>query len=379
MYRTTSTCTRNDTKISNNGTFSHIPKQNASRSTVRVHNTHIPKPIKQISLGLPVPVVVLLFLLLLCCCCHPNIITPIHGFSLEGKRAFVTGSSGGIGASIAKQLASKGARVLLHYNTRHDGAKATQKSILENGGICDGIIQCDFRKPDNIKRMMQQIDEEFWPYSYDDDDDDKNDNDNRSSNNATTSTGNEGIDILVNNAGLITKLAAEDEDEHFTSFMDTIQVNLNAPYQLSTLAYQKMKQKKSGGVIINVSSIHGSIGVEWMTAYATSKAGLDRMTANLAVEFAKDNVRVNAIAPGIVPVERTEAILAQQSSQDIWLPHLPVGRMGTVQECAHAVIYLCENEWTTGTILTLDGGMTARSNMPFRPKPIPAPIPAANK
>eukprot|EP01083_Nonionella_stella_P058472 153099_1 len=123
------------------------------------------------------------------------------------------------------------------------------------------------------------------------------------------------IDILVNNAGLITKLAAEDEDENFTSWMDTIQVNLNAPYQLSTLAHKRMKKQENGGVIINNSSIHGSISVEWMTAYASSKAAMDRMTAGLALEWARDKVRVNAVAPGIVPVERTEKILRTKEAE----------------------------------------------------------------
>ena len=267
-------------------------------------------------------------------------------FSFANKRALVTGSSGGIGAAIAKELAKKGARVMIHYNTRYEGAKNTKQEILDNDGICDGLIQCDFRNPKNIQNMMDIVDEKW-----------------------------EGeIDILVNNAGLITKLAAEDEDEDFTSWMDTIQVNLNAPYQLSKLAYQRMKGQKEGGNIINISSIHGSISTEYMVAYAASKAAMDRMTAGLSSEWAKDGVRVNAVAPGIVPVERTEAVLSQQASQDMWIPHLPVGRMGTVEECAHSVIYLCENEWTTGSIVTLDGGMTARINMPFRPKPAPPSI-----
>ena len=177
------------------------------------------------------------------------------------------------------------------------------------------------------------------------------------------------IDILVNNAGLITKLAAEDEDENVSSWLETIQVNLNAPYQLSKLAYERMRKKNDGGVIVNVSSIHGSISVENMVAYAASKAGMDRMTAGLSNEWAKDGVRVNAVAPGIVPVERTQKVLETKEAQDMWLPHLPVGRMGHVKEIAHSVVYLCESEWTSGTVLTIDGGMTARSNMPFRPKP----------
>jgi glucose 1-dehydrogenase len=262
-------------------------------------------------------------------------------YNFAQKRALVTGSSGGIGAGIAKALAQKGARVLVHYNSRHEGALKTKEAIEENGGICDGILQCDFRKPKNVREMFEIVDG-VW---------------------------DGGIDILVNNAGLITKLAVEDDDDDGSVFAETMQVNLHAPYQLSKLAHSRMKEQKEGGVIVNVGSIHGSISVEWMTAYAASKAGLHRLTASLSSEWAEDRVRVNAVAPGIVPVERTEQVLATKEAQDLWLPYLPVGRMGTVEECAHAVIYLCENEWTTGTILTLDGGMTARANMPKRPKP----------
>lgn len=264
-------------------------------------------------------------------------------YSFVNKKALITGSSGGIGSAIAKELASKGARTIIHYNTREQGAKDTKQSIIDNGGICDGIIQCDFRKSSNVVDMMKVIDDDnIW--------------------------GGE-IDILINNAGLITKLATEDEDDEVSSWAETMQVNLNAPYQLSKLAHGRMKDQEEGGVIVNVSSIHGSISVEWMTAYAASKAGMDRMTAGLSNEWAKDKVRVNAVAPGIVPVERTQKILETKEAQDMWLPHLPVGRMGTVEDIAHSVVYLCENEWTTGAILTVDGGMTARSNMPFRPKP----------
>lgn len=282
-------------------------------------------------------------LTLLCLVC----LVVIHGaklvdaFTFVGKKVLVTGSSGGIGAAIAIELAKKGCRVMIHYNTRYNGAVATKKSIIDNGGICDGLIQCDFRNPGNINEMIKIIDDQW-----------------------------EGeIDILVNNAGLITKLAVEDEDDQFSSWMDTIQVNLNAPYQLSKLAFERMKKQKDGGHIINISSIHGSVSCEYMVAYAASKAALDRMTAGLSNEWARAGVRVNAVAPGIVPVERTENVLKTKSSQDLWLPHLPVGRMGTVEECAHAVVYLCENEWTSGSVITLDGGMIARINMPFRPRP----------
>ena len=113
----------------------------------------------------------------------------------------------------------------------------------------------------------------------------------------------------------------------------------------------------------------GAGNVECMTAHAASKSAMDRLTAGLANEWCNDNIRVNAVAPGIVPVERTADILSQQSAQDLWLPHLPAGRMGNVNDIAKAVVYLCESEWMTGNVLTIDGGMTSRSNMPFRPRP----------
>ena len=111
------------------------------------------------------------------------------------------------------------------------------------------------------------------------------------------------LDILVSNAGLIIKLAAEDDDNHGSTWMETMQVNVNAPYQLSKLTHKRMKAKKNKGVIINVGSIHGSISVEYMTACAASKSAMDRMTAGLANEWRDDNIRVNCVAPGIVPVE----------------------------------------------------------------------------
>ncbi len=100
-----------------------------------------------------------------------------------------------------------------------------------------------------------------------------------------------------------------------------------------------------------------------------SKAGMDRMTAGLSSEWAGDGIRVNAVAPGIVPVERTQKMLETKEAKELWSPYLPTGRMGTAKEIADAVVFLCESEWISGTVLTIDGGMTARANMPFRPKP----------
>ena len=93
----------------------------------------------------------------------------------------------------------------------------------------------------------------------------------------------------------------------------------------------------------------------------------------MACEYASDGIRVNSIAPGVVPVERTEQAFSDQSVVDMWTPHLPVGRLGTVEDIAEATLMLATNEWMTGSVLTVDGGMMARANMPIRPRP-PKPV-----
>ena len=260
---------------------------------------------------------------------------------LIGKRVLVTGSSAGIGAGIAKRLASRGANVLIHYNSRKEGALATKLAIEDSGvGSCAGMIQCDFRSPSAIGKMWRYIDE-VW---------------------------DSGIDILVNNAGIVTKRAAED-DPHLLAWNECMQINLNAPLQLSIEAHRRMRDQSTGGSIVMISSIHGSGSAEWMSAYACSKAGLDRLTAGLALEWAPDKVRVVGVAPGIVPVERTAALLSQPETQQLWAPHLPVGRMGSVEDIAEAVEYSLSAGWITGSILTINGGLMARANMPNRPRP----------
>mmetsp|Transcript_22267 Transcript_22267/g.29288 ORF Transcript_22267/g.29288 Transcript_22267/m.29288 type:complete len:369 (-) Transcript_22267:80-1186(-) len=293
--------------------------------------------------------------------------SPQQAPQLAGKRAFVTGSSGGIGAGIAKKLAKEGAHVLLHYHVRKEGAIATRDAIVREGGSCVGIVQCDFRSPQAIDHLFHTVlDTQIcWPSSSEQDDDDDDEEPSGT------------LDILINNAGIVSKLAMEDDTPHLDTWHETLQVNLHAPLQISRLAHARMKHKKKRhhhhsrdrGVIVNVSSIHGTQSVEYMVAYATSKAALDSLTRGLALEYAPDHIRVNAIAPGVVPVERTQSYFADPHTQHLWTPHLPTNRVGTIEEIADATLPLITNEWITGTIWTIDGGMLARSNMPIRPRP----------
>eukprot|EP00580_Thalassiosira_gravida_P015356 CAMPEP_0201664502 /NCGR_PEP_ID=MMETSP0494-20130426/5949_1 /ASSEMBLY_ACC=CAM_ASM_000839 /TAXON_ID=420259 /ORGANISM="Thalassiosira gravida, Strain GMp14c1" /LENGTH=296 /DNA_ID=CAMNT_0048143279 /DNA_START=338 /DNA_END=1228 /DNA_ORIENTATION=- len=272
--------------------------------------------------------------------------------------------------SVFVYFAKAGADVIVHYNSRKEGAVSTFKEINEHhasldgksAGKCLGIIHADFRNPKSVDAMFEFVTKDILK-------------DNR-------------LDILVNNAGIVTKIAVED-DNNLSAWHETMAVNLHAPLQLMKLAHAHMKsttlpasdvagaKKRTGGVIINNTSIHGSRSVEYMTAYAASKAALDSLTRGLSCEYAPDGIRVNAIAPGVVPVERTAPSYPEHDPKvvDMWKPHLPVGRLGHVEDIAHATLVLATNEWMSGTVLNVDGGMMARANMPIRPRP---PMPKSN-
>lgn len=299
--------------------------------------------------------------------------TSTSAYSLAGKRALVTGSSGGIGKAIAIELAVRhGCHVVVHFHERKQGAIATADAITKHGGVCAGIIQADFRDATQIHQMVRHMDETIWP----NDDDD-------------------GWDILVNNAGIVSKLALEDDTDDLTAWHECMAVNLHAPRLLSHLALQRMRRQsknKNGqqrGVILNIGSIHSEKSNEYMAAYASSKAALDSLTRAMALEYAPYGVRVNCLAPGVVPVERTWSafygdeldgnedinekrphILQPSAMAESWMAHIPLRELGTVEQIAQAAIPLLTNDWLTGTVFQIDGGMMARCNMPPRPRPL---------
>lgn len=162
----------------------------------------------------------------------------------------------------------------------------------------------------------------------------------------------------------------EDDDENLSHWNEVMMVNLHAPRMLSHWAIPRMKGRSEGGVILNVSSIHGEKSNEFMAAYAASKAALDSLTKSQAIEYAAHNIRVNAIAPGIVLVERNADVFSDPKSLLPWLDRLLVDRVGVVGDVAKACLPLLTNDWITGTIWKVDGGMMARGNMPKRERPL---------
>jgi len=256
---------------------------------------------------------------------------------LKGKRVLITGASSGIGAGMARVLAREGCRLVLHYNQNEAGIEQTVLTVKALDAEVE-IVQCDFKQLDLLETFFKQA----WAMF-------------------------DGLDALVNNAGVVSKVTAL-KDACGTQFMDTLKVNLHAPYQLSVAFAQACIEAKQPGAIVNNSSIHGQATCEWFSAYAASKAGLDAMSKVQAVEWGKHQIRVNVLAPGVVPVERTNAILSEPNMAQKWHERMPAGRYGSTDEMGEATAYLLSDAtaWMTGSVLTLDGGLVARGNYPYR-------------
>lgn len=256
---------------------------------------------------------------------------------LENKRVLITGASSGIGAGMARVLAGYGCRLVLHYNRNETGIVKTLAEVKELGAKAE-VVHCDFRNLESLGEFFKQTWQVF-----------------------------DGLDALVNNAGIVTKsLSLKDPDG--VKFADTLAVNLQAPYQLSCAFAQACQDAGQPGAIVNNSSIHGQATCEWFAAYAASKAALDAVTKVQAIEWGNLGVRVNVLAPGVVPVERTNDILLKPEMEKKWTEAMPAGRYGTTEEMGEATAYLLSDLslWMSGSTITLDGGLIARGNYPLR-------------
>lgn len=243
---------------------------------------------------------------------------------LSGKTALVTGSSSGIGAAIAKELAGGGAKVAVHYRGNADGAQAVADAILAAGGTC-ALFQADVSDVAQAAELVKQVQENLG-----------------------------GLDILVNNAGVTrdTLLMTMSEEAWDT----VIATNLKSVYAVSRAAVRGMVRKRWGR-IVNITSVVGLTGQAGQTNYAASKAGIIGFTKSLAREVASRNITVNAVAPGFIPTALTDLLNEEQRNEII--RSTPMGRMGTPEEVAWAVAFLVSERsgFMTGQVVTVDGGL----------------------
>lgn len=244
---------------------------------------------------------------------------------LAGKVAVVTGASKGIGAAIAKQLASDGASVVVNYASSKSGADKVVAGITGAGGKAVAI-QGDVAKRAEIERLFAETKKAFGP-----------------------------VDILVNNAGIYEFGPLEQiTEEHFHK-----QFNLNVLGLLLTTQEAVKHIPAAGGNVINISSLVSTLAPAGASVYSATKGAVDTITASLAKELGARKIRVNAVRPGLVETEGTVTSgFTHGEFHDQYVRNAPLGRIGKPQDIASAVSYLASDEssWVTGETLLVSGG-----------------------
>ncbi len=250
---------------------------------------------------------------------------------LRRKSAVITGGAMGIGKAIAQLFSSEGCRVVIADVNEEKGAESQEE--IEEGGGSSLFIRCDVARADEVRNMVQK---------------------------AVSVYGS--INILVNNAGIwrpgrVTDLTEETWDQ-------VLNTNLKGNFLVSKEIIPHM-QKDGGGSIINVASVAGLVGSREASAYNASKGGIVNLTRGMALDFAKDNIRVNCICPGLIESALGDVVVAHyapgkdpKTAMTSWQP---IARIGIPQDVAKAALYLASDDssFATGSIFVIDGGLTA--------------------
>jgi NAD(P)-dependent dehydrogenase (short-subunit alcohol dehydrogenase family) len=242
---------------------------------------------------------------------------------LEGKIALVTGSSRGIGKTIAIELARNGCQVIVHGSKESDTLRESFE-IVKKLSPRSLMIAAELSQSSAIDRLFLQIKETVAR-----------------------------LDILVNNAATqnpspVLELKQEDWNR-------VLSVNLTAPFLCAQHAGRIMRDNKTGGKIINISSVHAHDARRYYAHYSAAKGGLETLTKSLALELAEYNIQVNSIVAGAIATE-----LTPMDRQEKFLTSVPAGRIGTTEEIAQLVVFLSSNrcDYITGASITVDGGLT---------------------
>jgi 3-oxoacyl-[acyl-carrier protein] reductase len=242
----------------------------------------------------------------------------------ERQIVVVTGASRGIGRAVAVRFARDGAAVIVNYRGSEAAAQETVQAVTDAGGQAT-LVQGDVSNRDDAERLIEA---------------------------AVTEYGR--IDVLVNNAGITRdQLLMRMTDDDWDAVLDT---NLKGAFHTTRAALRPMLRKRSGR-IINISSVVGLIGNAGQANYAAAKAGLIGFTKSTAREVASRSITVNAVAPGYIATEMTDAIAEMMKAKI--LDQVPMGRLGTPEDVAAVVAFLASPAaaYMTGAVLTVDGGM----------------------
>lgn len=243
---------------------------------------------------------------------------------LKGKNALVTGASRGIGRSIALELAKQGANVAVNYAGSEDKAKAVVEEIKAMGSTAF-IVQADVADEASVKSMIKEIVSNFGS-----------------------------LDILVNNAGITRdNLLMRMKEEEFDQVINT---NLKGVF-VCTKAVTRQMMKQRAGKIVNVASIVGVSGNPGQANYVAAKAGVIGLTKTTAKELASRNIHVNAVAPGFISTDMTDALTDEQQKE--MLAMIPLNKLGEPEDVAKVVRFLASDDanYITGQTIHIDGGM----------------------
>src|SRR5918998_1751107 len=248
--------------------------------------------------------------------------------NMRGAVAVVTGGSRGIGAAICEELGRVGAKVVVNYSGSQGPAEELVDKIAQIGGGGEAVaIQADVSDPNDAQRLIDQTIEQFGR-----------------------------IDILINNAGInadatIDKLDVESWDQ-------VVQLDLNGCFYTVHAALPHMREQERGA-IVNMSSFVGEAGNMGQANYSAAKAGLLGFTKTAALELAGNGIGVNAVCPGFIETDMTDAI--PEEMQEKITKTIPMGRFGQPGDIAQAVRFCIENEYMTGATLDINGGVYMRT------------------
>jgi len=251
---------------------------------------------------------------------------------LKDRVALVTGSSKGIGAAIAIEAAREGANFIINYCSDKAGARRVSREIESLGGA-GLVVHGDVSLPKDVDSMVSAGIERFGK-----------------------------IDVLVNNAGIsIWKPFLELSEDNWDRTLD---VNLKSVFLCSQAVARHLVEQKIPGSIVNISSIAAYGALDCLVPYCASKGGMTLATKAMATELGPYGIRVNAVAAGTIDIKRNRN--TDPEYPDDWIPFIPMGRVGTVEDIAKPVIFLASDnaDYITGQTFWIDGGLTSYVPMP---------------